>query len=97
MPSALSAIARVSDLGQLVLDKGKAARFDGTALCEHADPRKGGHHDWGTPIFNYGRNEVRRLLIFNAILWLREHHIDGLRVDALSSMIYFDYSRKAVS
>ena len=80
--------------GHFPEDQHGLGKFDGTSLYEHNDPKEGFHPDWNTLVYNYGRSEVANYLIANAIYWLKEHHVDGLRVDAVASMLYRDYSRK---
>jgi 1,4-alpha-glucan branching enzyme len=80
--------------GHFATDDWALARFDGTALYEHGDPRRGWHEEWGSHVFNFGRSQVRNFLVANALFWLEEFHVDGLRVDGVASMLYLDYSRR---
>ncbi|MGC4141448.1 alpha-amylase family glycosyl hydrolase, partial [Escherichia coli] len=80
--------------GHFATDEWALARFDGQALYEHPDPRKGWHPEWGSNIFDYGRPQVRNFLVANALYWLEEFHADGLRVDGVASMLYLNYARK---
>jgi 1,4-alpha-glucan branching enzyme len=80
--------------GHFATDEWALAKFDGTALYEHGDPRRGWHEEWGSHVFNFGRSQVRNFLVANALFWLEEFHVDGLRVDGVASMLYLDYSRR---